>query len=93
MSVRYVVHGGSVRSQNDGDWVHVSPSQVARLYNLRPGTWLPAGTVGFRWTEETISLYPLENGDYRLSPSVKVDGYNEEPGTAVVPEDEQGVIS
>jgi hypothetical protein len=38
-----------------------------------------------------------ENGNHfdasKSSPSVETLGYNEEPGTAVVPEDNQGEIS
>jgi len=62
--VTYVLHPGEVRSVFDGDWHFISAGQLANLYGLKRGTWVPYKGDGYKYSG-LIHLYPREEGDYK----------------------------
>ena len=65
----YLIYGGFVKSQNDGDIHNISPKQVAELYGVEDKCCKLV--YGFKDTmginkKNYISLAPREDGDYNL---------------------------
>jgi hypothetical protein len=70
MTVRYVLHSGTVKSQNDGQIHRVSAGELITLYHLNPRECIfhPVWpySLSFKLPENALHLYPQSNGDYSL---------------------------
>lgn len=66
---RFAVHPGYVKSQSDGQRHFISGPQLARLYQLPPGSWVTWDDR--KWSREHydhsayVHLYPRDDGQYR----------------------------
>lgn len=69
MNKKYCLHGGEIRSKNDGDIHYIGAARVGDLFGVN---WRECQTYihgDIHITEPgTVCLYPQSSGDYSLAP-------------------------